>query len=83
MTRLGLESNFLCSGKTYRWSFDRLTGTFCVYKRLAMIEGNRSVGMDCKARRGIAMFDRGFCWGIPVTFVALRKSSDSFPDGIQ
>ena len=49
----------------------------CICKYLAMIGGNRTVGLDHKDRRRIALFDFGFCWGIPITFMALRQSADS------
>ena len=48
--------------------------TFRLCKHLAMIGGNLTIGLDRRDRRRIAMFDFGFCWGIPVIFMALRKS---------
>ena len=39
-----------------------------------MLGGNRTVGLDRKGRRRIVLFDFGFCWGIPVIFMAFRKS---------
>ena len=50
--------------------------TICICKYLAMVGGNRIVGLDHKERRRIVLFDFGFCWGIPIVFMALRKSSD-------
>lgn len=47
--------------------------TLCICNYLAMIGGGRTVGMDRRDRRRIAVFDVGFCWGIPITFMALRK----------
>ena len=51
--------------------------TLCICKYLAMIGGNRTVGLDHRDRRRIAISDIIFCWGIPLTFMALRKSPDS------
>lgn len=50
--------------------------TLCICKYLSMVGGNQTVGLDHKDRRTIAYFDFGFCWGIPITFMALRKLSD-------
>jgi len=44
----------------------------CISRNLAMIGGTR---LDDRDRRRIAMFDFAFCWGVPVIFMALRKSS--------
>ena len=49
--------------------------TLRLCKHLAMIGGNRAAGLDCRDRKRIAMFDFGFCWGVPVVFMTLRKSS--------
>jgi len=46
-----------------------------ISKHLALIGGKRNVGLDRRDRGRIAMFDFGFCWGVPVIFMALRKSS--------
>ena len=39
-----------------------------------MVGGNKTVGLDHKDRRILAVFDLGLCWGIPFAFMALRKS---------
>lgn len=48
--------------------------TFRLCKQLAMVGGSVAMGLDHRDRRRIAMLDFGFCWGIPVIFMALRKS---------
>ena len=50
--------------------------TLCICKYLAMIGGNRTVGLNRKDRRRITMLDFALCWGVPVIFMALRKSSN-------
>lgn len=46
-----------------------------------MVGGNKTVGLDQKGRIGIVAFDFGFCWGIPILFMALRKLHDVFRFG--
>ena len=38
-----------------------------------MIGGNKTVGLGRNDRRRIMIFDFGFCWGIPMIFMALRE----------
>jgi len=47
----------------------------CISKHLAMIGGGRTAGLDRRDLRRIAIFDFGFCWGVPVIFMVLRRSS--------
>lgn len=47
----------------------------CISKHLAMIGGGRTAGLDRRDLRRIAIFDFGFCWGVPVLFMALREFS--------
>jgi len=46
----------------------------CISKHLAMIGGGRAARLDHRDHRRIAIFDFGFCWGVPAIFMALRKS---------
>ena len=49
--------------------------TLCICRCLAMIGGNKTVGLNHGDRRRVAIFDLGLCWGIPIIFMALRASS--------